>query len=288
MYINLYYMILNMFELIVAFVLGIVEGITEFFPISSTGHIILITYCLDYINDSSQMLIIIMQFGTILSTVIIFRNQLCNINVNCISNLFVKKHYRYDHLCIYHMFIGTVPGGFVGLIFYKKIKLLFLDPIYVIYGLILGSIFLLIAEWNVSKLSINRTSDINKISCLQSFLIGCCQCLSFFPGFSRAGSTIAGGLLVGLNRRIALEFSFLLSMPIILGSIILTLYYYKSCIYMFNIMELIIGSITAFVTSFFTIRFFLRIVQNISLVPFVMYRFLLAAIIYWGAGLYNH
>lgn len=268
-------------QLIISFILGIIEGITEFLPISSTGHVIIVEYYLNgYIDSTIHIFIIIIQLGTFLSTIITFWNKLYNKNINYISNTSVKKYYQYNYLYIYHILIGTVPGILIGIIFHEKIKLLLLNPIYVMYGLIFGSIFLLISEWNISKVSSNRISNINNINYSQSFLIGCIQCLAFCPGFSRSGATIAGGLLVGLNRQIALEFSFLLAIPIILGSITFTIYHNISYIKIDNILCLVIGNITAFVTSFFTIKFLLKIIQNISFIPFIIYRLSLASIIY--------
>lgn len=273
--------------LIIPFIIGVIEGITEFLPISSTGHIILLKYFFNYTNDLNQILIIIIQLGVILSILITFWDQLYKINKNCILKIFNKKHHFYPHLCIYHIIIGTIPGILFGAIFHKNIKIIFSNPIYIIYGLIFGSIFLLIGEWSLFQSSKNRISNINHINNYQAFLIGCFQCLSFLPGFSRFGSTIVGGLLVGLNKRIALEFSLILAIPIILGSIILTIYHNKHDINPTNITTLIIGSITAFITSLFFIKTILKLVQKISLIPFAIYRIVLAIIVYWILLHYN-
>lgn len=271
----------NISKLIFSVILGIIEGITEFLPISSTGHIILIKNVLSCTYDSMPIFIVIIQLGAILAVLIIFKNQFYNISVQYISNIYNKQYNAKNCLCIQHILIGTAPGVVVGILFYEKIKLLFFNPIYIVYGLVLGNILLLISEWYVSVVSLRYISDINNITYFQAFIIGCFQCLAFWPGFSRLGSTIGGGLLVGLTRRVALEFSFFLAIPIILGSTIFTIYRQKFDIDYINIIIIIIGCASAFIVALVTMQFFIKIVQNISLIPFVMYRCLLAIIIYY-------
>ncbi|URJ27309.1 undecaprenyl-diphosphatase UppP [Candidatus Blochmanniella camponoti] len=272
-------LILNVRKLAVSLILGIVEGLTEFLPISSTGHMILVENVLNCMDDSVIAFTVIIQLGAILSITKIFWNQLYGMSMICIKKMFFKQHDDTNHLCIRHIFLGTFPGIMLGMIFYEKIGLIF-ELTYIMYGLIIGGIFLLVGELCVSKEP--RVSDINSITYLQAFLIGCFQCLAFWPGFSRAGATIGGGLVVGLNRRISSEFSFFLAVPIIFGSAVLTLYHNRSCIGFMDALLLIVGSAIAFFIALFTVRYFLKIVQNVSLIPFAIYRFLLAGGIYWG------
>ncbi|URJ29734.1 undecaprenyl-diphosphate phosphatase [Blochmannia endosymbiont of Camponotus sp.] len=270
---------LDVRKLIISLILGVVEGLTEFLPISSTGHMMLVESIFHYMEDSEKTFTVIIQLGAILSITIMFWNRLHSMSVVCIKKMFVKQHYGNNHLCIRHILLGTFPGVVLGLIFYKEIKLIF-GLTYIMYGLIIGGIFLLIGE--LCLLKGPRVSEIDNITYVQSFLIGCFQCLAFWPGFSRAGATIGGGLLVGLNRRISLEFSFFLAVPIIFGSVVLTLYHCGSSISTTDALLLIGSSIVAFVIASLIVRCFLKIVQNISLIPFAIYRFLLAGGIYWG------
>ncbi|URJ25818.1 undecaprenyl-diphosphatase UppP [Blochmannia endosymbiont of Camponotus sp.] len=273
-------LILDVRKLVVSLILGIVEGLTEFLPISSTGHMILVENVLNCMDDSVMAFTVIIQLGAILSITKIFWNQLYGMGMICIKKIFFKQHDDNNHLCIRHILLGTVPGIMLGMVFYEKIGLIF-ELTYIMYGLIIGGIFLLVGELCVSTRA-SCVSDINNITYLQAFLIGCFQCLAFWPGFSRAGATIGGGLLVGLNRRISSEFSFFLAVPIIFGSAVLTLYHYRSFIGLMDALLLIGSSIIAFVIALFTVRYFLKIVQNVSLIPFAIYRFLLAGGIYWG------
>lgn len=270
---------LDVHRLIVVFVLGIIEGLTEFLPISSTGHIILINNLLNSTHFIDNIFIIIVQLGAVFSIVLVFRHKLYRMSVVCIINLFTKRHYQYSHLCFLHVLIGTCPGIMLGVLFFEKIRSIF-DLLHVVYGLVIGGIFLLIADRCLSHKVLLRISHIDDMTFLQAFLIGCFQCLAFFPGFSRAGATIGGGLLVGLNRRTSLEFSFFLAIPIICGAAILTLYYCRSYISMIDSLFLLIGCCITFCVAIFTIRFFLKIVQSISFIPFVIYRFILAGGIY--------
>ncbi|URJ30618.1 undecaprenyl-diphosphate phosphatase [Candidatus Blochmannia vicinus (nom. nud.)] len=270
---------LDVHRLTISLILGIVEGLTEFLPISSTGHMMLVESIAHYMDDSEKTFAVIIQLGAILSITIMFWNRLYSMGIICIKKIFVKQHYDKNHLCIRHILLGTFPGVILGLIFYEEIRLIF-GLTYIMYGLIIGGIFLLIGE--LCLLKGPRVSDIDNITYVQSFLIGCFQCLAFWPGFSRAGATIGGGLLVGLNRRISSEFSFFLAIPIIFGSVVLTLYHCGSSISAIDALLLVGGSIVAFVIALLTVKCFLKIVQNISLVPFAIYRFLLAGGIYWG------
>lgn len=272
----------NIFKMIRYFILGIIEGITEFFPISSTGHIILIDNFCSNINNLTQTSVVIMQLGAILSVLVRFRKKLYRIILNYISHSFLKGKYIDRELNIYHIFIGTIPGVVIGLLLYDKISLLFFKPIYIVYGLVLGNILLLIGEWYfLTEFKSSRCIlNINYITYFQAFFIGCCQCLAFWPGFSRLGSTIGGGLLIGLNRKVASEFSFFLAIPITLGSAILTIYRQEFDVNAISIMILFVGFLSAFISALMTMNFFLKIVQNFSLLPFIIYRFMLATIIY--------
>ncbi|URJ25150.1 undecaprenyl-diphosphatase UppP [Candidatus Blochmannia ocreatus (nom. nud.)] len=272
-------MYLYIHKLIIVFILGIVEGLTEFLPISSTGHMIMVKNLLNCTDDSMINFVIVIQFGVVISIVLTFWKKLCAMHIICINNFFSKIHVDIQHFCIQHILLGTFPGIILGIILYESIRYIF-DITYIIYGLIFGSVFLLIGELYYFKTP-SCTFDIDKMTYAQALLIGCCQCLAFLPGFSRSGATIGAGLLVGLNRRVSTEFSFFIAIPVIFGAIVCTIY---QCRLFFNniqdILLLIIGSGAAFVISFFTIKYFLKIIQKISFIPFIIYRILLAGFIY--------
>lgn len=269
---------LDLHRLMVVFLLGLTEGLTEFLPVSSTGHLILISHVLGGAHYVDNFFIVTVQLSAIFSILLIFWRRFYYMGVVCTLRCCVIRYYKRGRFCCFHIFIGTLPGVILGVFFFEQIKLIF-DLIYVVYGLIVGGIFLLIADWYSSKMI--RVFHMDNMTYWQAFLIGCCQCLAFFPGFSRAGATIGGGLLVGLNRRTSLEFSFFLAIPIIFGATVFTLFHSKYSISIVDCMFLLIGCVMAFSVAIFTVRFFLKIVKNISFVPFVIYRFLLAGGIYW-------
>lgn len=268
---------LDIYRLLVTFFLGVTEGLTEFLPVSSMGHMILIHSVLNNACDVDYILIIFTQLGAILSVILIFWKRLYYMSTVCVVNLFIKKCCRCDYFCFLHVLVGTLPGIVFGVLFFEKFSLI-LDSVHVMYGLMIGAVFLLVADRYSLKVRIFYT---DKMTYFQAFLIGCFQCLAFFPGFSRSGATIGGGLFVGLNRRISLEFSFFLAIPIMCGAAILAIYRCNSAIFIADSLFLCIGCITAFCCSILTVRFFLTIIQKISFFPFVIYRFMLAGSIYW-------
>lgn len=168
----------DMHEWVIAFILGVVEGLTEFLPVSSTGHMILVGSLLGFTDDKAKTFEVIIQLGSILAVVL-------------------------------------------GLVFHEQIKAIF-APIYVMYALVVGGVLLLAGEWLKPK--VPRAAGIDDLTYLQAFLIGCFQCLALWPGFSRSGATISGGLLVGVSRYAASGFSFILAVPMMLGATVLDLY----------------------------------------------------------------
>ncbi|AIN47540.1 undecaprenyl-diphosphate phosphatase [Candidatus Palibaumannia cicadellinicola] len=263
----------DMHWLVIALILGLVEGVTEFLPISSTGHMILVSNLLGLNDDKTKTFEIMIQLGPILAVVVIFWRRLFSligINFNSVSSD--------RRLHLNHIILGIVPSVVFGLMFHKKIKSLF-EPKYVMYALVVGSLLLLAGQWlNPRK---PRATSIDDISYRQAFFIGCFQCFALWPGFSRSGATISGGLLVGVSRDAAFEFSFILAVPMILGATILDVYKSLPCLFWQDWPMFIVGLFTAFIVALITIQFFWHIIKSISLVPFVLYRFLLVTLFYW-------
>ncbi|PLK58674.1 undecaprenyl-diphosphatase [Candidatus Palibaumannia cicadellinicola] len=269
----------DMHWLVIALILGLVEGLTEFLPISSTGHMILVSQLLGLNDDKTKTFEVIIQLGPILAVVVMFWRRL--FNLIGIHFGVVHKHNNISNnrrLDLSHIILGIVPSVVLGLIFYKQIKSLF-EPKCVMYALVVGSLLLLVGQWlNPSK---SRATGIDDISYLQAFFIGCFQCFALWPGFSRAGATISGGMLVGVSRDAAFEFSFILAVPMMLGVFILDLYKSLPFLLWQDLPMFTVGLVTAFIVALITLQLFLHIIKYISFVPFVIYRFVLVTVLYW-------
>lgn len=235
-------------------ILGIVEGLSEFFPISSTGHLILASSVLGLPQDDFlKTFEIAIQLGSILSVLF----------------LFYKRFLQGIDIWL-KLAIGFIPTGFCGLFLYKFIKQLFDGYVVAIMLIIGGLVFLLIEYKHKGKqYAINEVSE---ISYKQAFLIGLMQCLAMIPGTSRSGATIVGGLLLGLNRRVAAEFSFLLALPTMFAATGYDVYKNLGIFDSTNIPILLVGGAVAFVSALFAIKFFLAFISKYSYAPFGIYR----------------
>lgn len=267
-----------MHSLFVAFVLGVVEGLTEFLPVSSTGHMIIVGEWLGFTGDTAKTFEVIIQLGSILAVVVVFWRRLFGL----IGIHFGGKPVEHDgktagHLKLGHILLAMFPAVVIGLIFHDLIKSLF-EPKNVMYALIVGGVLLLVAEWLKPK---NPSAvGLDDITYRQAFAIGCFQCLALWPGFSRSGSTISGGMLVGVNRYAASEFSFILAVPMMMGASALDLYKSLHFLTLGDLPMFAVGFITAFIVALIAIKTFLQLIKRISFVPFAIYRFIVAGVVY--------
>ncbi|MWV44056.1 undecaprenyl-diphosphate phosphatase [Paenibacillus sp. HJL G12] len=269
-------------DTITAIILGIVEGITEFIPVSSTGHMILTSKLLGY-NDQDPVMKtfeVVIQLGAILAIALVYWRR--------ILDLFGIKRMNADRgsliprkrLNLLHVIIGIAPALIVAFFARDFIKSLF-SASTVIWALIAGGVFMIFAEWfNKSKARITAET-MDDLSYKQVFLIGIYQILSvLWPGFSRSGSTISGGMLAGASYKASADFSFLMAIPIMVaasGYEMLDSYQNltKDTLGLFAI-----GFILAFVVAYIVVLAFMKLIQKIRLTHFAVYRFILA-IVFW-------
>lgn len=247
-----------------ATILGIVEGLTEFLPISSTGHLILVGRALGLADSEFlKSFEVIIQLGAIFAVVV----------------LYFKTFFKIKDLK--KIIIGSVPAAIVGFGLYKIIKnnLLGSENV-VIWAMLIGGILLIIFELFYRGPDVTR-EEIYEITYKQAFFIGLFQVLAVIPGVSRSAATIIGGLLMGIPRRTVVEFSFLLAVPTIAGASALDIYHNPSVFSSGNLPLLAIGFFTAFIIAIFSIKFFLRYVQNNNFIPFGVYRILLALVFFF-------
>ncbi|MCI5968442.1 undecaprenyl-diphosphate phosphatase [Helicobacter sp.] len=246
---------------IYAIILGIVEGLTEFLPISSTGHLILTSELLGIPQDNFHKTFeVVIQLGSILAVIFIFFERLFN-----------KSLYLWIKLGI-----GFLPAGILGFLFYSHIKALF-APITVSIMLILGGVVLIALEFYYKEKE-HTTSDVNAISYKQALLIGLFQALAMIPGTSRSGATIIGGLLLGCNRKVATEFSFLLALPTMILASAYSLYKNHEVLNVDNALILGTGFIIAFFSALLAIKLFLNFISRFNFIPFGIYRIILGIV----------
>ncbi|XBC39290.1 MAG: undecaprenyl-diphosphate phosphatase [Buchnera aphidicola (Nurudea shiraii)] len=262
----------TIYHIFITIFLGIIGGILEFFPISSTSHIIIFSKFFKIEVHEVKMLNSFIQFGTSLSILLYFKNTFIELFYS-----FFKKNDNYNsrsNLSYLHVVISTIPIVLIELFLHKHIQQLFnLKNIF--FPLIFGSTLLILSE--IFK---KNTKNKNKnISLLQSCVIGCFQCLALWPGVSRSCSTISIGILIGLSQLQATYFSFIISVPISFGAIILDLYNNLQIITLHNITFFLIGWLSSFITSAIFIKKCLKKISVCSFIPFIIYRISLSCII---------
>ncbi|KIY21385.1 MULTISPECIES: undecaprenyl-diphosphate phosphatase [Mesobacillus] len=272
---------MDIWELFVAFILGLVEGLTEFAPVSSTGHLIIVD---DLLLHSKEIFTepvantfkVVIQLGSILAVVIVFKDRFMNL-------LGLKKGVSIadsrGRLSLSKVIVGLIPAGILGVLFEDYIDKHLFSVETVIIGLVIGAILMIIADRLHS--GVIKMDDVDQISYKQALGVGLFQCLGLWPGFSRSGSTIAGGVLLGLSHRAASDFTFIMAVPIMLGASAISLlknwqYFTVDALPFFTV-----GFISAFLFALLFIRFFLKLINTIKLLPFAIYRIILAGVIYF-------
>ena len=263
---------MDIIELIKAFILGIVQGITEWLPISSTGHLILVNELLPMkcSDDFFNMFKVVIQFGSILAVVTLYFNKLTPFSL--------KKTpvQRRDTVMLWvKVLIATVPAGVIGLLFDDIIDNVLSTPYVIAATLIIYGIFFLILENRNKKPTITSFDDITYKTAL---LIGVCQMLALIPGTSRSGATIVGAVFLGASRFIAAEFSFFMAIPVMFGASLLKLISMPSMTG-FEWLLLIVGMVTAYVVSILAIRFLMDYIKKHDFKVFGYYRIVLGIIV---------
>jgi undecaprenyl-diphosphatase len=247
-----------------ALILGIVEGITEFLPISSTGHLILASALLHIANsDFVKTFEVVIQLGAILAVVVLYWRSFLDIEI-------LKR-----------VIVGFIPTGIIGLALYKIAKTYLLgNETVVLWALALGGIALIVFEWWHTE-SENAVSDIRAISYKQAATVGLFQALAIVPGVSRSAATIVGGLLLGIKRAAIVEFSFLLAVPTMLAASGLDLLKSSGSFSQSDMLVLAIGFIVAFVVALPAVQWLLAYVRGHSFIPFGVYRIAVAILFFF-------
>ena len=259
---------MDLYLLWVAFLLGVIEGVTEFLPVSSTGHLIIGANLLGYESASSKVFEIVIQLGAIFAVLVEYRKKL-------ISTFIGIHKDRIAQIFTLNLVIAFIPAAILGFFFHSYIKLYLFNPIVVGIALVVGGIIMILIE---KKLPNRPKTDIDKISNHQSFIIGIAQCFSLIPGVSRAASTIMGGLIAGLDRKTATEFSFFLAIPIIFAAATFDLVSNFNILSKSDLPIFLVGFITAFISSYLVIKIFIKFVAHNTFIGFGWYRIIVGSL----------
>ncbi|MBI0326100.1 undecaprenyl-diphosphate phosphatase [Burkholderia plantarii] len=256
-----------------ALILGVVEGLTEFLPVSSTGHLIVAGSFLDFNADQAKTFDVVIQFGAILAVCWEYRRRIGTV----VAGLPSRPEARRFAL---NVVIATLPAIVLALLLEKAIKRVLFSPVPVAFALVAGGAVILWAEARQrERREPARVTSIDALTPLDALKVGLAQCCALIPGVSRSGSTIIGGMLAGLDRRVATEFSFFLAIPIIFGA---TLYETVKDWHAFSADSIglfAIGLVAAFVSAFACVRWLLRYVASHDFTVFAWYRIVFGLVV---------
>ena len=262
--------------LIKALILGVVEGLTEFLPISSTGHLILAGDLLDFNDERGKLFEIVIQSGAILAVVWEYRARILGV-------LRGLGRERLANRLALNLSIAFLPLALLGLLFKKMIEAHLFRPLPVAAAFIVGALVILWAERREHAIRVASVDDMSPVDALK---LGLAQALALIPGTSRSGATIIGGLLFGLSRKAATEFSFFLAIPTLIAATIYQLYKERALLDVSDLGMWIVGFAAAFVSAFLCVRWLLRFISTHDFTPFAWYRiaFGLVVLATWQFG----
>lgn len=259
-----------MLDYLVAIFLGFVEGLTEFIPVSSTAHIVLLVEGLNFPAPPGKVFEVFIQIGAILAVMILYRMKIWD-TIKGLHNDPVSQKFALN------VIIGTIPALLIGLAFHNFIKTVLYNPIIIAAALIIGGLIILFFE---KKFQSPTTQDVDSISHKQAFLIGIYQCIAMIPGVSRSGATIMGSLSIGLSRKAATEFSFFLAMPVMFAAVSFDLYKNWDLLVDYPQKGLMVaGLVSAFLTALVIVKTVVGFVSRHGFAPFAWYRIILGIVV---------
>ncbi len=247
---------------VIALILGIIEGLTEFLPISSTGHLIIAGSLLGYTDEQSKVFKIVIQLAAILAICWEYRARLGHVVVGLNSDPAARRFTG-------HILVAFLPAAVLGVMFHSTIKAYLFNPVTVAGALVVGGLVILYLEKRAYR---PRVEEVDAMSWQVSLKVGFAQALAMFPGVSRSGATIMGGLYFGLSRKAAAEFSFFLAIPTMLAATVYDVYKNWALLRVDDVSVFAVGFVASFFAAMLAVRVFIRYVSSHSFTPFAWYR----------------
>jgi undecaprenyl-diphosphatase len=257
-----------MHDLLTIILLGIIEGLTEFLPVSSTGHLILASELLGFTGEGSAAFKIAIQLGAILAVLVAYRHRFWTVG---------KGLLHADPLAIAftrNILIGFLPAMVIGAVAYKGIRALLESPTTVAVALLVGGVAILVIE---RMIKVVKFESVEAMPVRTAIAIGVMQCVAMIPGVSRSGATIMGALLMGVERKTAAEFSFFLAVPTMMGATAYSLWKDRAILTFDDINAIAIGLVVAFLVALVVVKAFVKIVGRFGFAPFAWYRIIVGA-----------
>jgi undecaprenyl-diphosphatase len=261
----------------VAVILGIVEGITEFLPVSSTGHLIVAGHLLKFTGDKAAAFEIIIQLGAILAVVFLYWDRFIRL-IPLSGDTWRREAGLSGLRGLALLGLTTFPALVAGALVHRAVKTYLFSPMTVAWALAVGAVGILLAERFKPQAQMD---SVDELTFGRALVIGLFQCLSLWPGMSRSASTIIGGLLCGLNRPAAAEYSFLAAVPVMIAATAYELYKDLHAFQGTDFLFLAVGFVVSFVSAALAVKVFISLVQRWSLAPFAWYRLAIAPVIYF-------
>jgi len=269
---------MDLLLLLKAAVMGVVEGLTEFLPVSSTGHLILAAALLNLSGEKIKVFEVVIQTGAIMAIISFYLEKLW-------STLVGLPRERVAQRFATNVLIGFFPAAFLGFLFIGVIKGVLFNPIVVATSFIVGGLVILWAEALQKRGIPPRIDSVDDMRWTDALKVGLVQCIALIPGVSRSGATIIGAMLLGFSRRAATEYSFFLAIPVLVGAAVYDLYKHRHLLEVADIPFFAVGLITAWLSAWVCVRWLLRFVSTHTFVPFAWYRIVFGGLILLTAGL---
>jgi len=252
--------------LLKAFIMGVVEGLTEFLPISSTGHLILAGSMINFTGEKIKVFEIVIQAGAIFAVCLEYRVKIGTVIAGLLTEAKAQKF-------VLNLVIAFSPAVVLGLLFGKYIKAVLFSAVPVALAFIIGGVVILWVERRHKGEDVApRLNEVDDMTFLDAFKIGCAQVFALIPGTSRSGATIIGGMLFGMSRKAATEFSFFLAIPTLLGATVYSLYKERALLSAADIPMFTVGTFAAFVSAYLCVRWLLRFISTHDFTAFAWYR----------------